>query len=788
MDFNSNEACSLNIMEYSLCLDDHSALNATTTTNKNNNKALGNTFSHLKSTTMSSHTKFDKHVNTSLNTFNSFYLTNESDTNELVKDNPFHNINEEIECSNDDDDEIVFNLNKAEYKSNKTNDNDINKKVEIKPTKKAEEQSSTMNNCSNSNSNNNVIELDTVKHKLSSLWNNVKYGWSNYLKKPSKMELNSYEPIYILGKKFLYNELDDNYYKHDKKNKQILLKNNSNSIEINLSNKHQLTNTDMNSLSESYISAPTCNLDDYLAMNMSYFSTSPLDSNSLTFENMKAKQAAASSNNVRNFSRFLNDNMKSPLDQEIFSRLWFTYRKDFEPLDGKNRYTTDCGWGCMLRSAQMLIAQGLLVHLFSKDWSLYKSLSSAKACAVYKEIICLFNDRPSLSCPFGLHRLLEIADEKLSNSHLIDNVTLSPSSSFNSLENTSTSNKTSNKSNNTNSRVGTWFGPTSVCLLMKDALNESLKTPNCEILNNIRIYVAQDCTIFKQDVINLCTMPLSSTTNASPSNATNSDATKPINIPSSSSSSPPSFIPCIILISARLGGEELNEIYVDSLKMFLELDTCIGIIGGKPKHSLYFLGYQGDKVIYLDPHFCQPTVNIFSNSSLTNLTTSMTILSSDVDTCHSLSSSMSNSSSNAPHDEYFDNSSFHCSSPSKVSFTKLDPSIAIGFYCQNLDQLNGLCHLVKEAQTMKNIYPIFGVSDGSFEQVQLNFTSFSYEEHKVSDVNVKKKPTTTTKPPVKNISSYLLTNKITKSISSAPNKLKSKSPKKIDPSEDFVLV
>ena len=75
-----------------------------------------------------------------------------------------------------------------------------------------------------------------------------------------------------------------------------------------------------------------------------------------------------------------------------------------------------------------------------------------------------------------------------------------------------------------------------------------------------------------------------------------------------------SFTPCILLISVRLGGEELNEIYVDSLKMFLELDICIGIIGGKPKHSLYFLGYQGDKVIYLDPHFCQPTINVYSNS------------------------------------------------------------------------------------------------------------------------------------------------------------------------------
>lgn len=31
------------------------------------------------------------------------------------------------------------------------------------------------------------------------------------------------------------------------------------------------------------------------------------------------------------------------------------------------------------------------------------------------------------------------------------------------------------------------------------------------------------------------------------------------------------------------------------LQNILKLDCCIGIIGGKPKHSLYFVGFQGEK-------------------------------------------------------------------------------------------------------------------------------------------------------------------------------------------------
>ena len=385
----------------------------------------------------------------------------------------------------------------------------------------------------------------------------------SYLKKPNKISLEN-GPIYIMGKKFH----SSNPYEHLTASEPII-------YDFIDANK-------LSSLNESYIYPSIPIVEDDHAARLSYsinnsdlfgsptLSTSPFSILSNTKNlNQKPKSdfylvdeqmTASLANNLnKNKKQPMNQDtmqlqhlntMKTSIEKEIQSRLWFTYRKDFAAINGNPKYTSDCGWGCMLRSAQMLVAQGLLMHFFGKDWSLYNKFRTHEY-RLYKNIISLFNDRLSKHCPFGIHRLLEIADKKQIGNPNLENL-------------------------NDVSRVGSWFGPTSVCQLMKEAIEEADSLDSCFLLDQVKIYVAQDCTVYKQDVIELC--------------AINKEALDGAEV---------QIKPCILLVSVRLGGDELNEIYVPSLKKFLELDSCIGMIGGKPKHSLYFIGYQADKIVYL---------------------------------------------------------------------------------------------------------------------------------------------------------------------------------------------
>lgn len=332
------------------------------------------------------------------------------------------------------------------------------------------------------------------------------------------------------------------------------------------------------------------------------------------------------------------------------SLLWLTYRRGFPQLPGCS-LTTDSGWGCVLRTGQMLLAQGLLLHLMPTGWTWSVSQRAVKddmdllvigpadsaECAPnlkeasgkrarklsldsrldrplkakHRQVVSWFADHPT--APFGIHKLVELG-------------------------------KSSGK------KAGDWYGPSIAAHILRKAVAASADLPD------LVVYVAQDCTIYLEDVRSLCEQP-----------------------------PPQSWKSVIIMVPVRLGGQELNPSYITCVKKLLTLQYCIGIIGGKPKHSLFFVGFQDDHLLYLDPHYCQPAVDITK--------------------------------------ENFPLESFHCKYPRKMAFSRMDPSCTIGFYAKSQKDFESLCTDVNEAvSTSAETYPMFIFAEGKSQEEEQSKT------------------------------------------------------------------
>ncbi|KAJ7494901.1 peptidase family C54-domain-containing protein [Mycena latifolia] len=66
--------------------------------------------------------------------------------------------------------------------------------------------------------------------------------------------------------------------------------------------------------------------------------------------------------------------------------------------------------------------------------------------------------------------------------------------------------------------------------------------------------------------------------------------------------------PVLLLLGIRLGLDGVNPVYHETIKLLYTFPQSVGIAGGRPSSSYYFIGVQGDGLFYLDPHHSRPTV------------------------------------------------------------------------------------------------------------------------------------------------------------------------------------
>jgi len=284
------------------------------------------------------------------------------------------------------------------------------------------------------------------------------------------------------------------------------------------------------------------------------------------------------------------DGHGTSLLNDISSRLWFTYRQGFMPLQrtltkhGESdtvHKSSDTGWGCVIRVTQMFVAHMLVLKLMGRAWRKNTRTIDARSlrCRIsecnhlYQEILEMFVDIPGQA--FSVHTICELISRELKSQ---------------------------------NWQPGDWIGPATAANIIKHGIYlANSSSPLGMHLDDIRVYIARDALIDEEELY--------------PNEDSHGHT-------------------MVVLIPLRLGASEFNLEYKNCILKLFCFDNFLGIIGGKPRKSFYFIGAQGDDLIYLDPHYTQKAAR---------------------------------STAHIKPDTY------HCKKPKTVNIAKIDPSCTIGF-------------------------------------------------------------------------------------------------------------
>ncbi|KAJ6115139.1 hypothetical protein N7486_000917 [Penicillium sp. IBT 16267x] len=232
------------------------------------------------------------------------------------------------------------------------------------------------------------------------------------------------------------------------------------------------------------------------------------------------------------------------------SRIWMTYRSNFAPIPRNHSpeatslmtlgvrlrtqlmdsqgFTSDTGWGCMIRSGQSLLANTLCILLLGRAWRRGDQPEEES------KLLALFADHPE--APFSIHRFVQHGAESCGK------------------------------------YPGEWFGPSATARCIH------ILSTECN-LPKLEVYVTNDTSdVYEDQLIRLAR------------------------------SKNGQFQPTLILLGLRLGIEQVTSVYWDGLQAALKYPQSVGVAGGRPSASHYFVGVQDSHLFFLDPHTTRPTL------------------------------------------------------------------------------------------------------------------------------------------------------------------------------------
>ena len=294
---------------------------------------------------------------------------------------------------------------------------------------------------------------------------------------------------------------------------------------------------------------------------------------------------------------------KNPNEDKVAYRfgkiLLITYGKNFPKITNqkkKKTFTSDNGWGCMLRCGQMILSRGI--------YRILKSKKMDTKSALYYTFSLFFN-----------HPIKEVNLHKYFHGMI---------NKFNSL-----TKEGEGESNNKKIKeffppfsikticefvelfengmsAGEWFSDVIMTHIFKN-ISEYYELFNDPELK-VKVMNFQSC-IEIQDILNECFV-----------------------VKQHFEKGNNNYIKLkqklyyfdkmgIIFVNVRIGLDTIPKEYYEGIKELFNLKECIGIIGGKTRNAFYFIGYNDNdnSLLYLDPHVTkEDDKNLNINNILSN--------------------------------------------------------------------------------------------------------------------------------------------------------------------------
>ncbi len=394
--------------------------------------------------------------------------------------------------------------------------------------------------------------------------------------------------------------------------------------------------------------------------------------------------------------------------EDELNLFWFSYRCDFPEIKPKG-ISSDAGWGCMLRSAQMLLGQAMRTHYCGREWKTPKSTVQRRSDPFIQDLTTWFADFPSActGCWYSLHNMVAAGLTKYD---------IMP---------------------------GEWFGPGTACHVLRDLVElhergwkRMYKSDQASKLIDgqsqyqrhlqpvMRVYVAPEGSIYRNDVEKLMKKDSDKKSNKSSqqtnydgdNNNVEDDDDEYHKVDFDAMVDDPLLHPLseveqkekqeeiswdtslLILVPLRLGLKTFNaSTYKIPLAHVLSFPQSVGFVGGAPRHALWFYGSNSDgsKVYGLDPHTVQRAPRRRrlrpDEKRQTGNTKQYQVQLTD---------------------EYL--RSYNCPNISSYDIAKIDPSLALGFYCRDRTEFESLCRFLNEMKSnnaTKDFPALFTVAD-----------------------------------------------------------------------------